>query len=800
MTSSPADNEPQLTKREKEVLKLMAQAYSNRDISEELTVSIETVRTHTKNIYYKLDASGRQAAILKAIELGLLEPLPTHKEPVKTNLLAPVDKFIGRKNELSELATLFRQDNRLVTIVGVGGVGKTRLAIEYASQQQASYEDGVYVIHLEAIFSIEGIVNQLIDILSIQLSNQSSPKLQLLNFLSDKNMLLVIDNWEHLIDGAFNMIDIIDSAPDVDIIATSREKLPLRRQTIYHLDGLRIPQDNTITNVMNYDAVQLLYHTAIRIYPDWEITEDNIDPVYQLCHQVEGMPLGIILATNWLDVYPLAQIVKEIQTGIDFLATDYRGTKQRHQSMRAVFDWTWALLTDAEQNVFMKLSVFRNGFTASAVENIADAKPVVLQSLINKALLHQDTHERYHMHELVRQYAEEKLSENLDVDHQTRNAHAEFYVDIAGQIMSNQLSATVSEVELENLYVGWYRSIDTLNFDLLWRAVSTYGMIAYQFEKSAEMKVIYDYAIHKLIDNEQCPPYLLGSIYAVNAAIHQDPTGDDLAKDYIQKAYALFEQLDLETARNEIIYVYYHLVLVSRLYHVDQSLELLRNITRILESRALGHDPVGQTFLAYAYSQQSIITYQILGNMEIAQQPAVQALQYARDIRHQFMIAINTGILGSIHFQMNNLVLASDYFQESEEAHQSLPVTYDLAHMLSFAGGTAVAQHNSENASRYLIKALEILLLEDGLVNAMLNVICAIAEWKQYEEYYIEATEMAAFAKQSPRLYGTEERVDKLLDSLKNQLHGKDFEQAVQRGQAMSYDMILREMYVWLED
>ena len=787
---------PDLTRRELDVLSLMTQAYSNQAISTELNVSIETTRTHAKRIYSKLGVSGRQEASLKAIELGLVESDSAPTPTVKTHLPLSLEPFIGRKSDLAELSTLFASGDRLITILGVGGMGKTRLAIEYAQQHIADYKDGVFFIPLETITSVDNILFQIIDRLPLSLSTKTTPQEQLLNFLSDKQLLLVIDNWEHLLDGALLVSNILQSAPQVQIIATSREKLKLRNEAIYHLNGLALP---SAEDILDYDAVQLILQTAKRIHSDWEINEDNLQAIYTLCRITQGMPLGIILAVGWIDAYPLERIVEEIQKSIDFLQTDLRDIPNRHRSIRAVFEWTWGLLTQAERDVFMKFSLFRNGCTLAAAEIITEATPHILQSLVNKALLHRDPSGRYVLHELIRQYGEEQLRQQKDVNQNTRDAHARYYADVADQIMTNELPAQRGETEAENLYIAWYWAVDSLNTDMIWRYINTFGIISYQFGIFREMQIIYDYAINQLTKHEADYPLLLGSLLYVNASIHSYLRHTEAVQSHIERGQSLFKDTDWTMQRRELIYVHYHLGLAFRRSDYHISLQVIEQIESLLESLDLSGDRVGLTMLAYTQSQHSIL-YDYMNDRDNTLYYALKALHVAREIQQHSIIALSTFMLGAAEYTAQNYELASTYFRESEITYrQELATSTDFLFLLSFAGACAVEQGHFDEARRYLQECL-LLSHEFGFGDPIFITMCAVAEWKLIEGHLEDALEIVGYCKQYTSYLGSNNRIAFLLPLLKAQLSPKAFQESIERGQAMTYDDAILEITVWLED
>jgi serine/threonine-protein kinase PknK len=306
-------------------------------------------------------------------------PLPDYSMRPKHNLPAQATPFVGREYELTELDKLLTdQTIRLITILAQGGMGKTRLALELAQNavDQNLYADGVYFVELAPLSDADNIPNAIADAAGYQFLGEGSPKEQLLTILRERHLLLLLDNFEHLPEGFALVDDIIKSAPNVHIIATSRQRLSETGETLFHLSGMDFPDWETPEDALEYAAVKLLMSSAKRVRPDFELTGDNLDVVARICKLVEGMPLGIVLAASWLAVLSLSEIAEEIQKGLDFLETDETDLPERQRSIRAVMDYSWTHMSDTEQQVFMKLSVFRGGFTREASREVAGAKAV----------------------------------------------------------------------------------------------------------------------------------------------------------------------------------------------------------------------------------------------------------------------------------------------------------------------------------------------------------------------------------------------------------------------------------------
>ncbi len=396
-------------------------------------------------------------------------PTPVPEGP-KHNLPVQPTPFVGREQELAAISKLFADPStHLVTILGPGGMGKTRLALEvagrYVSGTDGTFANGVYFVPLAPITAPEFIVPTIAEALRFSFYEADDPAKQLIDYLREKHLLLVIDNFEHVIAGATLVADILKAAPGVRVLATSRERLNLQGENLFPIGGMEFPDWEAPGNTLEHSAVKLFLQSARRAQPGFELQDGELKYLARICKLVRGMPLAIELAAAWADNLRLDEIATEIGRSMDFLETEMRDVPERHRSIRAVFEYSWALLSEDERHVFMKLSIFRGGCTRDAAMAVAGASLRALTALVNKSLLSRDTTGRYHVHELLRQYAEDRLRESGLAD-AAYEAHGVYFADYYGGIfqdmskMGDPQAIKQIEGDIENVRAAWNWGVD----------------------------------------------------------------------------------------------------------------------------------------------------------------------------------------------------------------------------------------------------------------------------------------------------------------------------------------------------
>jgi predicted ATPase/DNA-binding SARP family transcriptional activator len=388
-------------------------------------------------------------------------PRPVASPPSETclrhNLPPSLTPLVGREGDLENVTALVQDPtSRLVTLAGPGGIGKTRLAIRAAEDLLPAFQHGAWFVRLDSLDSPGFIAEAIARALGMPLSGQVSPAEQVLESLRHKEILLVLDNFEHLLpSGTELLIEILHEAPGVQLLVTSREKLNLRAECLHEVRGLAYPQDEGHEAVQAYPAAALFLQLAQRAAGSPLPEEDNRH-IARITQLVEGSPLALELAAVWTRALSCREIAEGIEGGLGFLQANQPDVPERHRSMRAVFDRSWRLLSVEEKAAFRRLSVFRGGFDCQAAKEVAGASLATLKDLVDKSMLSHHPDGRYRMHALLRQYAAGEL-ERAGETEATRERHLAYFLQLAErtepQLWREQEKVWLDrlDVELDNL-------------------------------------------------------------------------------------------------------------------------------------------------------------------------------------------------------------------------------------------------------------------------------------------------------------------------------------------------------------
>jgi predicted ATPase len=360
------------------------------------------------------------------------------------NLPLQVSSFVGREQELARIGKLL-EESRVVTLTGVGGVGKTRLALQMAGEVLPRFRDGVWLCELAAVRDPDRVTEAVAGVFRVTTHPGMSWGESVVSFLHDQTLLLVLDNCEHLLDAAAEVVELLDrSCPGVVILATSREPLGIMGEHVLGVRSLPTPaRDSGLAEVARADAVRLFVDRAQAAKDDFALTESNAGTIRQLCERLDGVPLAIELAAARIPAMSPAELVRRLDRRFELLSGGRRRAVERHQTLRATIDWSYELCSEAERRLLARLSVFAGGCTLDAAEDVCGFDPLkadgvldLLASLVGRSLVVADDtgpDTRYRLLETIRQYGEERLAETGETD-VLRSRHVDHLIGFSAQV------------------------------------------------------------------------------------------------------------------------------------------------------------------------------------------------------------------------------------------------------------------------------------------------------------------------------------------------------------------------------
>jgi predicted ATPase/DNA-binding NarL/FixJ family response regulator len=682
-----------LSTREIEILRLKVDGISNGDIADALFVAPSTVKTYVHQIYNKLGIHSEDEINQRAQQLfeGSVVPVQEH------NLPAQATPFIGRVEELEELARLFADpDIRLVTIFGPGGMGKTRLSLEAAEQQIGNFANGVYFAALASLRSPDMLMNAIAE--CVGFPGQASSRRVVLDYFHDRRMLLVLDNMEHLLDGVDQIAEILQVASGIKILVTSRVRLNLTGETIFNIGGLLLPPDDeTPENALTYSAIQLFERTASRIQTTFALTSDHLPAVIRICRQAGGMPLGIELAAAWIDTLSPPEIAEEIERNLDFLETGYHDVPERQRSIRAVFQYAWNQLNDSEQQSFMRLSIFRGGFSRQAAEFITGTDLRILRVFVDKGLLTRDADGRYDTHELLRQYAHDQLKDAGETG-KMRDAHTAYYArfihERENDLKGHKQIAVMDEIisEYENVRKAWYWAAQRRDHDSIRQMLESLYWIGFIRLTS---EPLYRQALSQLAPrDDEKPPAVWAELLARGWSCVEQP--QEQVREALKIAQEHHDHRVTAICLQTLGWLTYDLEQDYRgaIAFYEQSLAYYRR----------EHDPFAEadvlTNLGLCYARR--------GDVDTAVTYYRQGLAISRENGNQLRIAVSLALIGENDFIRAHYAEAEKHFEEAAAITRDMASLWSLVWNNAYVGILTLLRGDMMRAKKIADECLQL--------------------------------------------------------------------------------------------
>lgn len=612
--------------------------------------------------------------------------------------------FVGREVELAKLSQLLDDSScRLLTLTGPGGVGKTRLALEAASQKAFHFTDGVYFVPLQPLTAPDLIAAAIANAAGFQFDASHAPFQQLLDYFHEKSVLLVLDNLEHLLDGIDILAELIADAPGVRILTTSRERLNLKEEWVLDVHGLSYPDHESETDFEHYSAVELFLQHAYRVKAGFLLDDTNKAGIARICRAVGGTPLALELAAPWVRVLSVDAIASEIERCLDILATTARNVEPRHRTVRAAIEPTWNRLPEVERAVFRKLSLFRGGFTREAAETIAGASLPILSSLVDKSLVRLEANGRYDVHELLRQYAEEQLLAAQEAD-ALREAQSQYYVDFMRTrergIRQHRHVLDEIKADFENVRLCWSWIVSRKNFDQADQMLESLYRYSVH-HKIPEIQELFQNALNQLAPAPQHEPHpVWGRLQSRFASVfaHQlnDYVWDASTTSRIEMA------LDIAQKHGDLAEIGYCLWSCGRLEflkgHAEPALDYFQQSLTYFEQI----DDV--SYQVEVFFSIGLLYLQVLGQPDKAVpylRRCVESGQHHRALEGWALFDLGGAALGQ-----GKLAEAEQLFQQALSVHDQMDILHGVASSHSLLGLVALLKGNIQQAKTCGTKAL----------------------------------------------------------------------------------------------
>ncbi len=634
------------------------------------------------------------------------EPTSLVVPPISyTNIPAPLNAFIGRENEQQTLWQLLRQPHiRLISVLGVGGVGKTRLVLQSAVQWLPLFHHGVHVVHVAALRDPELLVQTIIQSLAIKISNQLPLLKQLKDFLYDKQLLLILDNFEQLLDAAPIVTDLLAHAPQLKLMTTSREALNVYAEQRFELLPFSVELSQKFM-LRQQPAVNLFLARAQALQATIAYSDAELATIAQICQRLDGLALAIELAASRISLFSLTNLLERLSQRLSFINSGLRDVPARHQTLHAVIEWSYVLLTPQEQALFVQLSVFIGSFdlpaaTAICASTEQSAIELLLLSLVQKHLLqHQKTEQRFYFLETIREYAQDQLNQRADSQHYY-TAHTDYYRMFV-QHHVHELTGSAQQHWMQKFQANYPNIRAAIGYSLKWGTLASaahLGAMLWNFWNRADMAQEGSYWIQQILAHGEkiTPTHHIMMLRGLSTFMRNQGNFQQ-AEHYLTQG--------LTIARQE--------------QHDDLAMGLLNSIGLLYKREGL-FEQAAQAFteaiqLARHFDKHRDLAA-ILSNLgeirrsleqyQQSQNDLEESLVLARQVNDHHMAANILNSLGLLAYDTCNYQQAHDYYQQGLDIHQQLQNKRGIAMICTNLADSLTQLNQCTQANAYYEQAL----------------------------------------------------------------------------------------------
>lgn len=767
-----------LTRREREILALLAEGLTGPEIAERLTVGTSSVKSHVQHLYGKLGANSKRQAVSRARALGLLAPAgqaigpaePHSTDVILARLVAAqsgpaarhnlphqLTSFVGRRRELDEGRRRLRR-TRLLTLTGPGGSGKTRLALEIAAEGQGDFPHGVWLVELASIAEPALVPPAVAQALDLLVEGGQTAQRVLNEHLRDKSLLLILDNCEHLVAACAELAErLLQAAPGLRLLATSREPLGVAGENSYPVPALTVPdagQRATPDTLVQSEAVRLFVERAAAVRPDFALTEGNAAAVAQICRRLDGIPLALELAAARTRALTAEQIAARLDHRFGLLTGGSRTAPPRQQTLRGAIDWSYELLSDPERALLRRLSAFSGGWSLEAAEYVSRAPEALdlLSQLVSKSLVlaeqRPDQAGRFRMLETIREYAQEKLVEAGETE-AAQDRHLAYYVSLAEEaepeLRRHGQVRWVNQLDRENgnlrAALAWaVKTADAESAQRLAGALNYYWWVRRNF---AEARGWHEAALQLPTSRATLGPSawraraLLGAGMQLGAGTQGDDPGTSVSR--LEQTLAIYRELGDDVGMAHALFwlgrqrVYVHKDYAGALEKYQQALDLWMaaedgwGVGICLHLVGQAHEQTGDRARARQLYQRSVDLLRAAGDLwqltwalnDLARQSWSDGdMAHARRMFEEILagyeeMSSQPNIIGNLGRLASIAAAQGDYAQARRQAHLIQKTT------------------NSETDPNMLAHLGEVDYLEGHLVEASQLFEAGLAGWRE---------------------------------------------------------------------
>lgn len=636
----------------------------------------------------------------------------------------PMVEFIGRKEEIKKFEELLAQGgSRLTTILGPGGVGKSSLAIAIAINQHGLYKDGIFFVPLaeshDVLFSLSSA-------LGLKPAGQG---ISVYDYLKDKDMLLVLDNFDHLIPTASCISTLLRDAPNLQVLVTSRERLNLHEEHVMILKGLSFPKRKSTGHWNSYDSMALFQQRILQGNPDFDFSEQQVITLLSICRKVEGLPLAIEMASSVVVENKGESLLEALQNEFYSSSIKLQNIPERHRSLQIVFNYSWRMLSLEEQKHLVSLTVFKGGFSEEAALVVAGIKKQSLLNLVNKSLLRQDEPGRFSLHEVNWQMVSEKLSQ----DDAGWEKHAQYYAQCSTSSSSPEVIGFLDKEAL-NLVTAWDWSLRHQKIALLQQLLPTISQLFEFRGPLAEGEQLFTNGILTINEWENCSEMveeLKYSLLRIYLAQMRFPEVLELVRELPHSARALFAEgqaLSAQGKADEARPILENALVLARSAK-DQILEMscLRELGNVANRLAEYEDAITN------YSQCLEIAHALgdyrnisavqnnwgsiewdLGELDAAQARFNEALSIYRKIGNRLGEAKALNNLSNIMADRGELTQSLEYCRQALAIHKDMGNIRGESSVLNNIGATYFLLSDYDAARNYYQRALALYRLSEN--------------------------------------------------------------------------------------